>query len=321
MLSLATLCAPIALAQSANPAGPGTINYVEGAASIAGQPISNRSVGSVELQQGQMLQTGNGKVEMLLTPGVFLRLDENSAVKMISPGLTNTQVELDRGRAAVEVDEIHRQNNLQVLESNADTYLVKKGLYEFDSADGLVRVFKGQAEVVEGLNDNAKPIKVKGDHQLLVADASLKPADFSPKSVEDDLYNWSSLRSEYLAEANTNLAPEYEGYAGFAPGWYWDPAMWGYTWLPGDGMFWSPFGWGFYSPVYLYNYGPIFRGPGLRWNHGYHGGYAGHIVPPPRFDTFHGEGGGIHAGGFHGGFGGGFHGPVGGGFHGGGLRR
>jgi len=85
LLSLATLCAPVALAQSANPAVPGTINYIEGSASIDGRVLNQKSVGSVSLEPGQLLQTANGRVEVLLTPGVFLRMGENSALKLISP--------------------------------------------------------------------------------------------------------------------------------------------------------------------------------------------------------------------------------------------
>lgn len=315
LLSLATLCAPAAaLAQSANPAVPGTINYVEGSASIDGQPLNNQSVGTAVLQPGQTVETANGKVEVLLTPGVFLRLDDDSSVKMVSPSLTNTQVKLDRGRAALEVDEIRSQNNIQVLEANLAARVVKKGLYEFDSSSEMVRVYKGQAEVFEDHGDQAKPIKVKGDHQL-ASSAGVKPASFDAKSTEDDLYNWSSLRSQYLAEANATLASQYAGYEGFAPGWYWDPALWSYTWLPGAGMFWNPFGWGFYSPTYVYEFGPpafhVYRG-GYGW-HGFHG------------EPIHGGFSGPRPGNVHppviaprpGGFGGGFHGGMAGGFPGG----
>jgi hypothetical protein len=52
------------------PARPGTINYVEGQASVDGQPLSPNSVGSAELEKGQVLTTQAGKVEVLLTPGV-----------------------------------------------------------------------------------------------------------------------------------------------------------------------------------------------------------------------------------------------------------
>lgn len=288
LLSLATMCAPVALAQTANPAVPGTINYVEGSASIDGRALNQQSVGSAQLEPGQLLRTRNGRVELLLTPGVFLRAGENSTVKLISPDLLNTQVELDRGRADVEVDEIHPRNNLQVIVAGAGTRLLKNGLYAFDADNRSFRVFKGEAELQEQAN-GPTPIKVKGDREVqLAAGETIKPVSFDRKQAEDPLYQWSSLRSQYLAEANVNLASSYAGYGGFAPGWYWDSAFFGYTWLPGDGYLWNPFGWGFYSPRYIYWGGPVFYG-----RNGYYGrSYA----------QFHGPAGSFRGGGFaHGG--------------------
>jgi DUF971 family protein len=298
LLSLATLCAPAALAQIANPAVPGTINYVEGSASIEGRSLNQQSVGSAQIEPGQVLQTTNGRVEVLLTPGVFLRVGENSAVRMISPNLLNTQVELERGRADIEVDEMHPQNNIQVAEAGANTRLLKAGLYAFDADNDTLRVFKGEAELQERNGDARRVVKVKGDHQVALAEnAVLKSVSFNRDQAEDALYNWSSLRSQYLAEANLNLASTYAGYGGLAPGWYWDAGFWGYTWLPGDGLLWSPFGWGFYSPRYIYYGGPVFYG-------GYHG--RGYVQSRAYGGAFHGEG-----------FSGGTGHAMGGGFHGG----
>ena len=135
LLSLATLCAPVALAQTANPAVPGTVNYVEGSASIEGRMLNQRSVGSAQLQPGQVLETANGRAELLLTPGVFLRVGENSAVRMVSPDLLNTQIEVDRGRADIEVDEIHPRNNIEVTEA---------GVQHSSAEKRLLRVRRGQ---------------------------------------------------------------------------------------------------------------------------------------------------------------------------------
>jgi hypothetical protein len=298
LLSLATLWAPVALAQTANPAVPGTINYVEGSASIEGRMLNQRSVGSAQLQPGQVLQTANGKAELLLTPGVFLRVGENSAVRMVSPDLLNTQVEVERGRADIEVDEIHPRNNIEVTEAGAKTRLLKNGFYAFDADHHTVRVFKGEAELIEN-GDVYKQLKLKGDHQVeLAGSEAVRSVSFNRDQAEDSLYSWSSLRSQYLAEANINLASQYAGYGGWAPGWYWNAGFWGYTWLPGDGLLWSPFGWGFYSPRYIYYGGPVFYG-----GHGFGRGY----VPSRGYaGSFHGEGfsgGGVHSmgGGFHGG--------------------
>jgi hypothetical protein len=295
LLCLATLYAPVALSQSANLAVPGTVNYVEGSASIEGRVLNQRSVGFAYLKPGQVLETADGRVELLLTPGVFLRVGDHSAVRMISPNLLNTQVEVDRGRADIEVDEIHSGNNLQVIEAGANTRLLKAGFYAFDADKATVRVLKGEAALQEKDGDGQKLLKIKGDHQVgLVANASMVSVSFDRNQAEDALYQWSSLRSQYLAEANINMASAYAGYGGVAPGWYWSAGLWGYTWLPGDGLWWSPFGWGFYSPRYIYYGGPVF----------YHG--RGYVQTRGYAGTFHGEGfsgGAGHAmgGGFHGG--------------------
>jgi hypothetical protein len=293
---------------TANPAEPGAVNYIEGAAFLDGRPLSNQNVGAADLNAGEELTTNAGKAEILLTPGIFLRVGSNSAVKMISPDLANTQVELDRGRAAIEVDQIFPQNMVQMIDNGVATQLMKTGYYEFDANQPEAMVFKGEAEVETG---NGKWEKVKGHHELaLVADAREKSVDFNAHPTNDALYNWSSLRSEYLAEANNQIAPEYAYGAGFYPGWYWDPYMYGYTFLGVD-PFYSPFGWGFYP------WGGYYGGSGF-YGHGFDGGrgFHGHPVPSRGgSEGFHG-GGGFHGGTLGGG--GGFHG---GSFGGGGGRR
>jgi hypothetical protein len=169
-------------------------------------------------------------------------------------------------------------------------------------------VFKGRAEVEIG---DGKYETLKSHHEMaLVQDAQGKRVDFNANGVGDDLYNWSSLRSQYLAEANNQIAGEYAYGPGFYPGWYWDPYAWDYTFIGAD-PFYSPFGWGFYPwGGYLGGwggfYGRGFYGRGFH-GHGFHGGYHGHPVY-----GFRGGTGGFHGGGFHGGMGG---------FHGGGGRR
>ena len=314
------LLAPAAWAD--NVARPGTLNYVEGAAFLNGQPVTGKSVGSTDLDPSQLLTTQQGKAEVLLTPGVFLRLDDNSALKMISPDLTDTEVELEHGRAAVEVDEIYRENRLDIVDAGVTTQLLKNGYYEFNANEPTAMVFDGKAAVEVG---DGKYRVVKSHHELaLVAGpgdkplAKEKPVDFNVNAAKDDLYNWNSLRSQYLAEANNQIAGDYIGAAGFVPGWYWDPYMWDYTFI-GVGPFYSPFGWGFYPFGWGGWYGGWGGWYGGRWRSIGHGGPV-HPGPARAFHGgagFHGgfAGGGLHGGGsFHGGF-------AGGGFHGGGGRR
>src|SRR4030095_16277740 len=189
-----------------NPGRPGSLNYVEGQVSIGTQAMNDQSVGSAKLEPGESVATEQGKGEILLTPGVFLRLGDNSSVKMISSGLTNTELQVQKGRAMVEVAEIHDENNLSVDLNAATTRLLKRGLYDFDADRNQVRVFDGKATVQE----NGAQVEVKDGHDFDVsASASLKSRGFDKKTYEDDLYNWRSLRSRYLAEANSDAAQIY----------------------------------------------------------------------------------------------------------------
>src|ERR1035437_5606081 len=92
-------------------ARPGAINYAEGQVSLNGQSIGRQQIGTAEAAPGQVLETGTGKAEMLLTPGVFLRLNDRSAVRMVSPSLTDTRVELLQGEAMVEADLVLQGNH------------------------------------------------------------------------------------------------------------------------------------------------------------------------------------------------------------------
>jgi hypothetical protein len=300
--ALAALFAPALFAldlQNApapNSAVPGTLNYIEGSATVNGQAVDQKAVGSTNVAAGETIATTKGRAEVLLTPGVFFRLGDNSAAQMVSPDLTNTVINLQHGVATVEVDQLFKQNNIHIVEDNVPVQLVKPGLYEFDADRGAVMVFNGEAAVSKG---NGKWVTIKEGHDLNVAEGAgtaLKAAKFDVDQQEQNsLYQWSSLRSEYLAEANSQIAPQYAA-AGYAPGWYWDPWMFDYTFL-GPYPFYSPFGWGFYPFGYV---------------GGFYGGLYGR--------GFYGHPG--HIGGFRGGELGGFHDGGGfGGFHGGGGMR
>jgi hypothetical protein len=294
----------------ANTAVPGTLNYIEGSATLNGQPLNQYSVGNAVLEPDQVISTTTGHAEVLLTPGVYLRLGPDSAAQMVSPDLTDTAVKITRGHAAVEVDLLFKQNDIHVIVNNVPVQLTKPGLYVFNANRPAALVFKGEAAVDRS---NGKWTIIKSGHQVSLAEGpNLRPAKFDVDAQEQsDLYRWSSLRSDYLAEANEQIAGEYG--EGYAPGWYWDPWMWDYTFL-GPYPFYSPFGWGFYP---------------LGWGGGFYGGYYGHgrgfyghTGRPAHFADggSHGSTGGFHGGDFGGG---GFHGGGfgGGGFGGGGGRR
>jgi hypothetical protein len=299
-------------AAAASSAIPGTLNYVEGQVAVAGQTVTSHSVGSVQVEPNQVLETGQGRAEILLTPGVFLRVGDNSAIRLVSPGLADTRVEVLRGQAIVEVAELFKDNNLWVMMNGASTRLEKEGLYAFNATSQLVQVFDGQATVEQV--DRHMDLK-KG--RELALGGPWKATHFDPNSqaAQDPLYAWSNLRSEYEAEASMQSArtvfvgggPYWAG-----PGWYWNPYWDMYGFIPGDGIWYSPFGWPFYSPwAYGYGFGYGFGGYGRGFFAARgHGHIAGSAVASGRFAGSSARmGGGFgargFAGGMHGGFGGG----------------
>jgi len=249
---LATVLTAPAWAQDA--ALPGSLNYVEGQAQIGNQTLDGNSIGSVDLKPGESLSTETGKAEILLTPGAFLRVGDGGMVQMVSESPANAAVAVTKGQSTVEVTAKYKHTVLTVDEDGTTTRLLKDGLYEFDADRGQVFVYKGEALVQEG----GQTVKVKGGHELDLKQAGeLKTTKFDKKAFENsDLVQFSGYRSEYLAEANADAARAYDspdtGWHG--PDWYWDPAYWTYTWIPGDEdeYNYDAFGWGFYSPGWVY---------------------------------------------------------------------
>jgi len=284
ILFAAAMVPRAALCDGPLPARPGSVNYVEGQAAIGPNALGAASIGTVELAKDQTLTTQTGKAEILLTLGVLLRLADNSAVKMVSPELANTEVEIVKGRALVEAVYVPKDSNIRVDQNGASARLLKDGLYDFDADHSQVRVFKGEADVRAGNQE----IKLRDKRMAsITAGGPMKAEGFETRQYEDDFYRWSALRSGFLSEASVDAARAYigpgpgwytPGWAGL--GWYWDPWFGVYTFIPADGILYSPFGWGFYSPIFVYR-SPFFYGP--HYPHGFgefHGPY-GHGFEAP----------------------------------------
>jgi hypothetical protein len=258
--------AVILSAQTERTALPGTVNYVEGQASIDGQPLDVKQTGNTLLQVNQTLSTGNGKVEMLLSPGVFVRTGSNSDIRMVSNGLADPTIEVLRGSVMIEVDGKLKEARIDVLEHGATATILQSGLYRFDGDRDRAQVIDGKIAVSE----NGKSKEFGKGKEVTLNGEPIKPVSFDRKA-EDDLYRWSSIRSGYLAEANAATA-QYIYYGGYGPfwgaGWYWSPWFASWSWLPGNGYFYSPFGYPFFSPAYAI-YAPYY-------GYGYRGGFPGY---------------------------------------------
>lgn len=256
-----------AWAQGTVMAHPGAVNYTEGQVFANGQAL--RASQTAQIEPGQLLETRNGKAEVLLTPGVFLRLNNNSQAKLDSNSITDTRIELLKGQAMVEAAQVEKDNGIQIIDAGFNTLLDKRGIYEFNADQPMVAVYDGEVTVHGG--DRSVSVKKGHELALLATNAKFKAQGFDTKNT-DPLYSWSKLRSEYMAEANMATAQTIvvnnPGWF-YGTGWYWNPYYASWAFVPGAGYWGSPFGFGFgfYSPAYWSYYRP--------WI----GGYRGFVRP------------------------------------------
>lgn len=256
-----------------SPGRPGTLNFLEGKVSVNGQEVTSKSIGAADVPSGSILRTETGKAELLLTPGVFLRLGSDSEIRVVSSGLMDTRISVNRGVALLEANDVRKENRIQIATPGLNSTVKDEGLYRFDATRPSVAVFKGKAEVRQG----DEKVDVKKGKEVVASDAPLEAQKFDIKEAKksDELYQWSNLRSKYLAEASAATAQRVlmqpSIWAG--SGWYWNPWLRTYSWLPSGSAFYSPFGYGFYSPwsysrpMYMaprYRMHPRMRGPMMR---------------------------------------------------------
>ncbi len=246
----------VASAQTVISAKSGVVHYVEGRVFLNDQLIESKFGQFPDIKENQQLRTEDGRVEVLLTPGVFLRLGENSAIRMITNRLIDTRVDFLSGEAIVEADELLKDNGVTIVYKDYAVQLQKKGVYHFDAETSQVRVHDGLA-VVEL---NGKTQEVKDGHELTM-NGGMELAAFDKKKDVDDLYLWGARRSEYIAMANVSAAKtvaDSGAYMG-ASSWYFNPYYNMYTFLPGfgygfDSTYFNPFGYTFFSPYNVYGF-------------------------------------------------------------------
>jgi hypothetical protein len=259
-------------AQSVTSARSGTLHYFEGEVSIDGAPVQSKVGKFPEVKEQGVLSTTLGRAEVLLTPGVFLRLGENSSIKMLDTRLVSTRVDILSGNVILESDDPQldlKDSPVVVLYKGYEIRIQKHGLLELNSDPGELKVFKGQAlvELASGGGIDSRAVVKEG--KMIPFSAALLTEKFDDK-VGDDLYLWARDRSQVMSAANMSSARSLSsslgsgfgsGFGALSPGmgpwnggWYFNPYMDMYTFVPLNGVMFSPFGFGFFSPSTIYGY-------------------------------------------------------------------
>lgn len=206
LLAAAALALP-AIGQSVISVRSGVVYYFDGSVYLENQPLESHMGKFPSVPRGAELRTAQGHAEVELTPGVFLRMGDNSSIRMLSNDLANTRVELETGSAIVDSSQAELSSGTAVTLVFKDwqVHAAQAGVYRVDSDPPRVWVLKGEAEVTGAKGQPAKagegPTRV-GEGMDVPLTAALRP---QPSAAEpaDNLSDWNNGRSDSIVADNS----------------------------------------------------------------------------------------------------------------------
>ena len=180
----------------------GVVHFFEGAVYLGGQPLEPRLGKFPSMAEGAELRTADGRAEVLLTPGVFLRLGEKSEIRMVANDLSDTRVEMLAGSTIVDSSEPSPGTSVTLIYKNWKVRCLQQGVYRIDSEPPRVWVSQGKAEVSAGANGD--PISVEQGMDVPFAAVLVPEKSFD--QPRDTLSEWAAGREQSISADNTIAA-------------------------------------------------------------------------------------------------------------------
>ncbi len=248
-LLTAVTCGSAVWAQAVISAKAGVINYTEGEVLAGGQVVEPKNGKFPEWKKDQELKTTEGRAEVLLTPGVFLRVAENSKLILIDNRLSDTRIRLIEGSILIECAELLQDNSVTFSFGEFNIAIRKPGLFRIEADPAAVKVYEGEVQVA---GEGQVMMLKKGKQSQL--SGVLNATKFDSKAG-DSFYRWASRRAEPLSLASFSAARTVNSNSNVwrYSGWMYNPFYGMYTYLPYRGFYNSPFGYRFYSPAVIAN--------------------------------------------------------------------
>ncbi len=253
----------------------GGVNAVTGRATVRGRRNAewHQLMITENLERGDVVKTGNdGRVEVLLNPGSYMRLAENSEFELSNNSLENLELRLVRGTAIMEVTGADDAELLiNIVTPHARMAIVRRGLYRVkvvpDDATELI-VRKGRV-VLEGTQT-----KITGGNKVVFSAGqpfSIAKLNKIDKRKVDSFEVWSKERAETVAQANRRIRSRdvslllADYHSSFPRGmrvgmrfggmWIYNPGASCYTFMPFYSGWGSPYGGSYSSAFYGGYYG------------------------------------------------------------------
>jgi hypothetical protein len=275
----------------------GGVNAVTGRATMRAHGESEWQQLTIkeDLEAGDIVRTANdGRVEMLLNPGSYLRIGENSEVELSDNSLQNLEVRLIRGIAIVEATGFDGAELLiNITTPHTRMAIVRKGLYRVSVVPGdATELIVRKGRVMLG----GSHTKVDGGNKVVFSNSSFSVAKLRDADKNSELEAWSKDRSKTVAQANRGFNRRDMSMAmlGYNSGWdrmssslsgiwMYSAAYGCYTFFPFQAGWGSPYGGSYYNSMYgnyccgsPYGYG-FYRNTG---NRSYNPSAGGTYTPP-----------------------------------------
>jgi hypothetical protein len=202
VLAISSLLALSANAQSVISTRSGTVHFFEGAVYLGNQPLDFQPGKFASIPQGGELRTENGRAEVLLTPGVILRIGDRSAIRMVATELSNTRIELLKGSAIVDSSEPSPGTSVTLIYKSWNIHFLDPGVYRVDSEPPRLWVLQGKAKVVDGNNKEAPPVGSGMDLPLAAVLVPQRSTDLP----HDTLSSWAEGRQQSITADNAIAA-------------------------------------------------------------------------------------------------------------------
>lgn len=216
----------------------GVVYFFTGSVYLGGERLEQKFGRFPDIGEGGELRTEQGRAEVLLTPGVMLRVAENSSIRMLLNKLSDTRVELLQGSAILEANDesndSRKGTSVTLVHKNWELRIPREGVCRIDSTPAQVRVYKGEVEVWAA-GESAK-VTVKEDESLPLA--AVLVTERTTAQEGDSFKSWAMNRSQIIATDNATAAniiddpSQFDNAAGIAAG--------GFTYFPPTGI--SPLG-------------------------------------------------------------------------------
>jgi hypothetical protein len=242
----------------------GGVNLVQGEVTISrSDGRSGLLVKGDEVQIGERVTTGSdGRAEILMNPGSYIRLGSNSSFEFASTDLDDVRLKMHKGTAILEV---FGTDGFQV-DLSTDTArftLLDSGVYRIDAApngSSTVAVWRGKLRA--GTDEKTS----FGRGKVVTFDGKAYIAAKFDRDDMDTLSVWSRERSKELSKISASLRPSvlrdplinsfrssrWDLYNSFGL-WVYNPFARSFCFLPFGYGWSSPYGYGFGRSIWFYN--------------------------------------------------------------------